>query len=938
MPTLAFCRILHQAAFLVVTLSAWTTCSAVAQNTGAVTGRAAIRGTGAPVAGAGVSVTGSSARTVTAPDGGYLLTGIASGARQVELVITDHGTISRRVTILPGDTVRLDFEVLPATVDPDLMIQSTAGGPLPRREVGYSIAVLTAKDLESSPGATLAEALQGRVPGLLVLGGSGMAGAGHQLQTRGPSSWLWTDRPAVFVDGVRVADLPYPALPGVSQAADPLDDFDLETIERVEVIRGPAAGVTAGQVTANGAIHVFTKRGTSSRPKWSFATDQGSQGLGHVGSDPSINPTGLGLNDCGTAPGCPESGSWLRAGRVERYRAAVRGGFPEFLGGYFLSAARAREEGVIAPQHSDGRSVRGSLEVRPLPSLHAQLTAADAKRTTRWIPDGFASSVFLGDRLVGPFGSDSLQLVTDLDQELTHVTAAASLTWTPWSNLRQALAIGWDRTGAEHGFSPLVRSIAPDSVYVDTTILTGGGSRIWTRTLEYAGTWELGLGSRVRSRLSWGAMLFDQTGDDSTYTVSGGGEARSRTHIELRSRRFFVRNRLGIGERWSLAGGVRWDNALVGDSIGPEAFPSAQLSYVLSSNGFWPTWWESLQLRLAIGRGGPPARANPSPDLFLMPQPWWIPPAPLRPERTREIEAGFQSSMFGGRLSLEYTYYDQRTADVLAVASGPFGSLARNVGTISNHGHELFANVTVVRRPGVAWEVGAQWSTNRSEVRDSIFGLMFAGVATPGVAQQWQDGEPLGSYRGLVVTNPDQVGAEPIGEPRTVGPAYPTFAYGLNTRLGLRGRLELSGLGEGQGGHFLASGTGQRTALFGTWPECLAIQQKIIAGDVADLTARQRAACDGRFMTGSEWTFPAGFFRLRTASLTYRLPERWLGGIGRAWIGLTARNLFVITEYRGLDPEAVSLGFDGGPADGSRVEMWQLPLPKSVALSLRIEM
>ena len=39
----------------------------------------------------------------------------------------------------------------------------------------------------------------------------------------------------------------------------------------------------------------------------------------------------------------------------------------------------------------------------------------------------------------------------------------------------------------------------------------------------------------------------------------------------------------------------------------------------------------------------------------------------LKPERASEIEVGFEADMFGGRLGVDFTYYNSRTKDALLV-------------------------------------------------------------------------------------------------------------------------------------------------------------------------------------------------------------------------------------------------------------------------------
>jgi hypothetical protein len=178
----------------------------------------------------------------------------------------------------------------------------------------------------------------------------------------------------------------------------------------------------------------------------------------------------------------------------------------------------------------------------------------------------------------------------------------------------------------------------------------------------------------------------------------------------------------------------------------------------------------------------------------------------------------------------------------------------------------------------------------------------------------------------------------PVVAYRAIGPVYPTFAYGLTTRLSLGGRIVLTALGEGQGGHRLPSTTAWLSTRLGLWPGCFDVQDQIAAGDTAGLTAGQRARCDAGLASLAAWTLPAGFFRLRHASLMYQLPRGWLPGVRRAWLGVAARNLVLLTNYPGLDPEAITGGSTEGALEGGvRAESFELPHPRRVEVSLKVE-
>src|SRR5687767_14135429 len=89
---------------------------------------------------------------------------------------------------------------------------------------------------------------------------------------------------------------------------------------------------------------------------------------------------------------------------------------------------------------------------------------------------------------------------------------------------------------------------------------------------------------------------------------------------------------------------------------------------------WWPEWSESFKLRAAIGEAGKapgafdavrswtPVAAREGKPAFT---PASVGDPNLGPERTRELEFGFDASLFEGRITSEVNVFVQRTYDAL---------------------------------------------------------------------------------------------------------------------------------------------------------------------------------------------------------------------------------------------------------------------------------
>jgi outer membrane receptor protein involved in Fe transport len=395
---------------------------------------------------------------------------------------------------------------------------------------------------------------------------------------------------------------------------------------------------------------------------------------------------------------------------------------------------------------------------------------------------------------------------------------------------------------------------------------------------------------------------------------------------------------------------------------------------MISEESFFPEGFGTLKLRSAIGESGK------APGLFDAARTWASvagdngQPAVtpdnlgnpnLGPERTLEYEFGFEGSTLDGKVTFEYTYYNQTTSDALIgvtqLPSGGFvGNQLENVGEVNNRGHEIYLNAVLIASDNLSWDIGGRLSTNNSTVED-LGGLTSIGVGwrnyvrapvectsamangadfngmgfigqgcTPGETVKF----PLPAFCHDRVQNPDEI-ASPVYAEQCLGATTPTRTIGLNTSITVASRLTFDILGEGMGGHVLSSGTAYQNVRRSVWPMCRETYAAIAAGNRDNLSAGERALCDPSRVRYGMWTQTADFFKIRSASLSYRVPEGWLpSSIRAATVRLQARNLATFTDYEGVDPEA----FEDGSAEVLfRQEYYNQPPIKSFNFSVKID-
>src|SRR5690606_14159725 len=102
--------------------------------------------------------------------------------------------------------------------------------------------------------------LTGRTAGVSIMMNSGQPGAGGTIRIRGNNSVSQGNDPIIYVDGVRIYNGSTPTSVASRQAGSPLQDINPADIERIEVVKGPAATTLYGTEASGGVIQIFTKK------------------------------------------------------------------------------------------------------------------------------------------------------------------------------------------------------------------------------------------------------------------------------------------------------------------------------------------------------------------------------------------------------------------------------------------------------------------------------------------------------------------------------------------------------------------------------------------------------------------------------------------------------------------------------------------------------
>jgi TonB-dependent starch-binding outer membrane protein SusC len=294
----------------------------------------------------------------------------------------------------------------------------------------------------------------------------------------------------------------------------------------------------------------------------------------------------------------------------------------------------------------------------------------------------------------------------------------------------------------------------------------------------------------------------------------------------------------------------------------------------------------------------------------------------LRWEKTSTTNLGVDFSLFAGRVSGSVEVYKKNTTDLIYgyevdrnLYPALNGILTANVGEMSNKGIEFSVQVAAVTKTDFAWNTSLNLASNKNELvrlsndafkRDSV--LIFTpdgGGQTGETVQMIAQGLPLGTFFTYQYAGKNEDGVSQYldadGNPtitpaikkdyHSVGNAQPKLLLGWSNNLQYK-NFDLSFFFRGVFGNKIMNVT--RADLFR--PSTAMLNN--IPVEAADESVNDANS----YRYSSRFVESGNYLRLDNATLGYNFKK--LGeDIKRLRLYVGANNLFVITNYSGIDPE-----------------------------------
>jgi TonB-linked SusC/RagA family outer membrane protein len=989
-----------------------------AQGTGVLRGTVIDSTSQQPVAGAQVQLVGTNRVTSTDAAGVYRFAGVPLGSATVRVQRIGFAQRTATVAVTEGGTAA-DIMLQPVVTTLSQVVV-VGYGSSSRAEVTGALTTVAASDIRNTPIAGVDAALQGKAAGVQVTQNAGNPGNGISIRVRGSSSITASNQPLFVVDGQPVQTDDFSQVGFGGQDITAVTNLNPDEIETITILKDAASAGIYGSRASNGVVLITTRRGIAGAnritfngytgwqkpekilrmmtgPEYVEYMAEGMRNDGYTEQDIADFGFQVGVNDT-------VSTNW----QEEVFRTApVRDVNLGFSGGtgrvrYYLSGSYFGQDGVAiasAYNRSSGRAnvdfdATDRLSLKASLSLGREVNyrivgdntivgiVANAIADQPNIPVRDASGAFSSNNSSGLQYANPLAIATyDYNPTTTNRVLAnveGSYNFLNWLQFTGRVAGDQLVLHERIWGSPLsVDEFA--GVGGDATSAYNTGNRFlgegfftltpWAGSSRATLTATIGA-STERNRternfvegVGFSSPLLQDVGSATTVTVYDG----SRGENNLVS--YFGRANLNVADRYLASASLRADGS---SRFGPNSrygvFPALSLGWVLTEEPMLRslTRLGSIKLRGSIGTTGNQGIGNQtyratfgpanygksggiSPNNFGNPDLKW--------EQTREFDAGFDWTMFDGRIALVGDYYKKKTSNLLVsrpiTGTSGFTSFTDNVGNIENKGVEFEITTENFRSKGpgsFSWQTSYNYSHNKNRVtalyRDQPIYSGLDGISSVRV------GEPIGAFFTLKFLGVDPQtgdatyldlngdGAINADDRVVVGNPQPTVWGGITNTFSL-GMFDLRAALQYSGGNQIYNGVRQFSDDGGYFYDnkfAFALRRWQQPGDITD---EPRASFDGTSqatLNSSRLLEPGNYVRLQEVTLGIHLPKAFarFAGMDSPRLYVTGRNLKTWTHFKGYNPD---VNFSGSSANITLgTEFYSYPLARTWMVGLNTQ-
>jgi len=931
---------------------------------------------GSPVAGVSVVVKNAKTGTSTDSQGKFTL----KAAAGTSLVFSSVGYNTEEVTVVDKTDLKV---VLQPGANASLNEVVVVGyGTARKRDLTGAVTKLSSQNFNQGAIVNGAEALQGKVAGVVVTPVGGDPNGNSEIRIRGLGSIQGDARPLIVVDGVQ----------GVELSTIPPSE-----IESFDILKDASATAIYGSRGANGVVLITTKKGRSGASKVDYSAFIASESVAHtvelLGADAARayfkanNP----LLDGGT------NTDWIKAttqtGLTHSNNLAISGGTDKF--NYRSSIGYFKKEGVLLNTSRENINLRLSAQQKALNnkldlqyninynivnsslvdygSDPANVTISGAGQEslnpflfaytmnpTNPVYDKSATNVYGG--FFQPNGYASQNPVAFLKQiynraRTSNMFGSVRAEYSLMPDLKVFVFSSLNNIGTVNDYhSPTTAFNTP----------TGYAAKGNSNTSNYLGN------TGLNYRKKWGEHNFDATLVYEYYksvndnfkiavrdlkydnvlnnnlslagTVVQGYPQSYKDDYTLIS--YLTRFNYNYAGKYFLTASVRRDgSSKLGANNQWGTFPSVSGAWAVSKENFMnstKTWLSDLRLRVGYGITGNQNGITPNLSKFLvgfgsptLSNGNVITPTivtqnanpDLRWEQKQQLNAGIDFSILKGKITGSLDFYSGTTKDLLydfpleaSIAANKFNGVTHivaNAGELSNKGVEITVNSPVVKGKDFQLNVGYNMSFNTNKVVN-LDGVVTAKDGSKVTLEFDKNGVNWGTIygRGLSFSNITKLA---IGQPLGViyVPHYDSVLKKGGGNLSDADRYYVNGLPKfTYGFNFNA----KYKQFDGTVGFRGSVGGKLYNGTLTNLdNAGRLADGDNVYVDAISHGFSSAvisdyflessaFLRCDNISIGYNLTPNNSNGLKSLRVYVAANNLFLITKYKGTDPEAAPDG------------------------------
>lgn len=410
---------------------------------------------------------------------------------------------------------------------------------------------------------------------------------------------------------------------------------------------------------------------------------------------------------------------------------------------------------------------------------------------------------------------------------------------------------------------------------------------------------------------------------------------------------FLGRVNYNISDKYLLQAAVRREGS---SRFGAEnkwgLFPSGSIGWRLSQESFLQNARSisDLKLRVSYGITGNQDIGNFRSLLILGPgdnavigdqvrtgvAPTQLANPDLKWEETNQLNLGVDFGFWNDRLSGSIDWYNKSTTDLLIEFTVPQPSVVAtrldNVGEVTNKGLELSLNTVNISHGSFFWRTNFNFATNKNEVvdlggRNFITHGRVSGAGLSDIsAQIILPGYALGTFFGPKFLGYDANGEEilstdptrperttgPLGDGRQIlGDAQPDYTFGIANSLNYK-NFDLRVFVQSVQGNKILNNTRMEYQRASNVKGGINFFQDAVDDVNAGLNPDATVHFSDRFIEDGS------FIRLQNVTVGYTFPTGWLRNLRSLRGYISADNLFVITDYKGYDPEVNNIAVQNG--------------------------